>query len=393
KVDSRSSNVTPNIPGSSVIQNEDSGCFTAQVSDATARSISTIDFAGAIKAVVPQLINSIPASGDLGNGIVFEWGLGDSGLTFPNNNGISVGITGRVSYNGVFYQGAGPVSLPIPPVPAPTDAHYLQTYVSDYEVNALQWAFQQAGLLNSVATPGSIPNPDALKVKTYVEDIHELAPYRAYNMQADIKPLIAPVSHFQKVWMFTQDNIDRLKSQLPMNVWQIISEGLNGNYYISQMTLDEDLALYGIEQSYFATIEAGVAAMAMVDESSIQMVLTILTPTEPRPNIIFNVTRTDILTNLALGIAGAAQTMKFGFYKVTSAARFVSSTIPNFPGDQMSFIWRTVGDFNYNNTLIEMGQQGVPLPIMSGFKFLLDESELSVQQAYVSIKTKVQFKP
>lgn len=392
KVDAAASNVTPNIPAASVVQYEDTGCFSSQVSDATAKTMSTIDFAGAINAVVPVLINSIPASGDLGHGIVFEWGLGDSGLTFPGANGISVGITGRVSYNGTFYQGAAPASLPIPPVPAPTDQHYLQTYVSDYEVNALQWAFQQAGLLDSVATPGTIPDPDALKVKTYAAFIKELKPYIAYSMQAEIKPLLAPVSHFQQVWMFTQVNIDRLKPDVPANVWEILNTSMIGNYYTDKALLEEDLALYGVEQSLFAAIERGVSSMAMADISTIQLTLTILTPTDPKPTITFNVTRTDILTNLVLGAAGSAQTMQFGFFKVASAATFVSSTIPKFPGDQMAVIWGTVGDPNYSNTLKLMGEKGVPLPIMSGFHFLFDKSELSIQQGFVSIKAQVQYK-
>ncbi|KRA59870.1 hypothetical protein ASD79_10055 [Caulobacter sp. Root655] len=388
-----STNVTPNIPGGSVIQNEDSGCFTSQVSDATAKSISTIDFGSAINTVVPALLKSIPSSGDLGNGIVFEWGLGDSGLTFPSNSGISVGITGRVSYKGTFYQGAPPPTLPIPPIPAPTAAHYLQTYVSDYEINALQWAFHQAGLLNSVATPGTIPDPDALKVKTYAQFISALRPYIAFSMQADIKPQIAPTSHFQQVWLFNQANIDALKPQVPVNVWDILNSSMVGNYYVTLQAVEADLAALGVDSTNFATIERGVSAMGMVDDSTIQMVLTILTPTQPQPTLTFNVTRTDILTDLALGIAGPAQTMQFGFAKVNSRATFISSTIPNFPGDQMAMIWGTVGDPNYSQTVAAMGKKGVPLPIMSGFQFLFDKAELSVQQGFVSIKSQVQYKP
>jgi len=387
-----STDVAANIPGGSVIQNEDTGCFTSQVSDATAKSISTIDFGSAINTVVPPLLKSIPASGDLGNDIVFEWGLGDSGLTFPSNSGISVGITGRVSYKGTFYQGAAPPALPIPPIPAPTASHYLQTYVSDYEVNALQWAFHQAGLLNSVATPGTIPDPDALKVRTYAQFIGALKPYIAFNMQADIKPQIAPTSHFQQVWMFNQANVTALKAQVPLNVWEILNTGMVGNYYITLQAVESDLATYGVDQSYFATIERGVSAMGMVNDSTIQLVLTILSTAQPQPTLTFNVTRTDILTDLALGLSGKAQTMQFGFVKVNSRATFVSSTIPNFPGDQMAMIWGTVGDPNYSQTMAAMGKKGVPLPIMSGFQFLFDKAELSIQQGFVSIKSQVQYK-
>jgi hypothetical protein len=386
------SNVSANIPSRSVVQNEDTSCFSSHVSDATAASISSIDFATPINAIIPPLLKSIPASGDLGNGIVFEWELGDAGLTFPNAKGISIGITGRVSYRGTYYQGTPPSALPVPPVPAPADAHYLQTYVSDYEVNALQWAYYQAGLLNATATPGTIPDPNALKVKTYVAFIKQLEPYKAYSMRADIKPQAAPVSAFQMVWQFTQANIDNLKSQLPIAVWTTLNNNMIGNAYISKQTLETDLQSNDIGQAYYATIENGTSAMGMVDTQNIQMVLTILTPSDPQPTITFNVSRTDILTNLALGIAGNAQTMQFGFLELESAATFVSSTIPNFPGGQMAMIWATVGDPNYTQVIADMGKTGVPLPIMSGFQFLFSQAALSIQSGFVSIKAQVQYK-
>ena len=386
------SNVQANIPGGSVVQNQDTKCFSSSVSDATASAISSIDFGSLINGVIPPLLKSIPASGDLGNGIVFEWQLGDSGLTFPNAAGVSAGITGRVSYKGTFYQGQAPATLPVPPVPAPSDTHHLQAYVSDYEVNALQWAFFQAGLLNTVATPGSIPNPNALRVKTYIPFVAALKPYALYSMQADIKPGQAPVCTFQQVWQFTQANINRLQSSLPSNVWTLINDNLSGYAYTDIKALTSDLAAFGIDSSYYTTIEDGTSAVGMVVTQSIGMVLTILTGTTPQPTNSFTVARTDILTNLALGIAGTAQTMQFTFQEVSSSATFTTSTIPDFPGQNMAGIWGAAGDSSYNETLTALGKIGVPLPIMSGFQFLFNDATLSVQQGYVSILAQVQFK-
>ena len=386
------SNVSANIPAQSIVQKEDASCFSSHVSDATAQSISSIDFATPINAIIPPLLGSIPASGDLGNGIVFEWELGDAGLTFPNANGISVGITGRVSYRGTYHQGTPPTSLPVPPVPASGETHYLQTYVSDYEVNALQWAYYQAGLLDTTATPDTIPDPNALKVKTYVAFIKQLEPYKAYSMRADIKPQAAPVSAFQAVWQFTRGNVDNLKSQLPIDVWNIINNYMISNAYITKQALEADLQAYHIGQAYYATIEKGTSTMGMVDTQNIQMLLTVLTGYDPQPTITFNVARTDILTNLRLGVAGDAQTLQFAFLEVESAAKFVSSTIPNFPGDQMAVIWSTVGEFNYSAVVADMGKTGVPLPIMRGFQFLFNQADLSIQSGFVSIKSQVQYK-
>lgn len=387
-----STNVTPNIPGQSVIQNQDTHCFSSNVSDATAQSIATIDFSTPINQVIPPLLKSIPASGDLGSGIVFDWSLGDSGLTFPNCNGISIGVAGRVSYNGTYFEGQAAPTLPVPPVPANTDTHHLQTYVSDYEINALQWAFFKAGKLNTTATPGTIPDPNALKVKTYVSWVSALKPYAACNMQADIQPLSAPTAVFQQVWMMSQTNIDNLKPQLPSNVWSILNNNLGGNSYVNVAALTQDLGLFGVDSSFYTTIENATSAMGMVANHNIQMKLTILDGSANQPNIIFSVVRQDILSNLGLGIAGTAQTMQYQFVEVSSSATFVSSTIPNFPGSQMEGIWATAGDPQYDTVLSLMGQTGVPLPIMSGFQFLFNQATLSVQQGYVSIVANVQFK-
>jgi hypothetical protein len=387
-----SSNVTPNIPGQSVIQNEDQQCFSSSVSDTTANSISSIDFATPIDSLIPPLLTSIPASGQLGNGIVFEWEIGDSGLTFPNAAGISVGITGRVSYNGTYYQGQAPAILPVPPVPDPTDQHHLQAYVSAYEVNALNWAFFQAGLLKTTLMPGSIPDPNALKVKTYVPFVAQLKPYAAFSMQADLAPQEAPVCSFQQVWEFTQANIDALESKLPSDVWTLINQNMSGNAYTDVAALTSDLGDYGIDSSYYTIIENGTSAMGMVVTQSVQMTLTILTGDNPQPTIIFTVARTDILTDLALGIAGTAQTMQFTFQEVSSNATFTSSTIPKFPGQQMAGIWQAAGDPQYAQVLMALGKTGVPLPIMSGFQFTFSDATLSVQQGFVSILAQVEFR-
>jgi len=387
-----SSSVTPNVPAKSVVQHEDTSCFSSSVSDTTANSIASIDFATPIDSLIPPLLKSIPASGQLGNKIVFEWELGDSGLTFPGTAGISAGITGRVSYDGTYYQGQAPATLPVPPVPAPTDAHHLQAYVSAYEVNALNWAFFQAGLLKRTVMPASLPNPNALRVETYVPFVGQLAPYAPYSMQADLSAVQPPVSSFQQVWEFTQANIDGLKSKLPIDAWNAINQNMSGRAYIDLSTLTDALAAYKIDSSYYPVIENGTSAMGLVVTQSIQMFLSILSNDSPLPNIVFTVARTDILTNLALGMAGTAQTMQFTFQKVSSQATFTSSSIPDFPGQAMAGIWQAAGESQYAEVLAALGKTGVPLPIMSGFQFTFADAVLSVQQGFVSILAKVAYK-
>ncbi|MDQ5823372.1 MAG: hypothetical protein M3441_04060, partial [Chloroflexota bacterium] len=280
--------------------------------------------------------------------------------------------------------------LPVPPVP--TDQHHLQTYVSDYEINALHWAYFMAGLLNVTVNPSDLPDPDVLKVKTYVAMIPAFKPYASFAMQAHIVPKQPPTVTSQQVYIFTTAAMSLLQQQLPASVYQQIT-GLSGNAYVAQADLETDLAGAGVAQDYYATIEKATLASGMAVAHDLQFSLTIQNGAPQQPNLVFDLVRTDILQNLGLGISGTAQTLQYGFTRVTYAATFVSTTVPGF--DKTNFgdlIWPVVGEPNYDETLQEMGETGVPLPIMSGFQFLFDQAQLSIQEGYVSILANVELK-
>lgn len=390
---------SPNIPGGSVLQNEDSECFSSHVSSATSAAVSAIDFTGTISGALPSLLKTVQGSGDLGNGIAFGFALGDSGMAFSTvsgQNGVSIGVTGTVSYEGAAYPGAAPQGLPMPPVPASTSTNHLQTYVSDYSVNGLQWAYFKAGLLTTTATPGTVPDPRVLKCATYVASIPAFKPYAMYGMQAAVTPLAAPVTTFQQVWEFTQDAVNALQKQLPTNVWNILNTAMIGNSYLSSKDLDDDLAAYGVPTENVTAIANATVGMGMVVVHDLQFVLTILDGASPQPTITFSVQRTDIQTRLSLGVtqvAGSkAQTMQFAYLNNSYAATFVSSTVPKFPdGEQFAdIIWPQVGEPAYDNVLAAMGKAGVPIPIMSGFNFVFGGAQLSVQEGYVSIQAQIE---
>lgn len=392
--------VNPNVPANSVVQNEDQACFSAHVSSATQAAVSSIDFTGAFNGVVKPFLESIPASGDLGNGIKFDFALGNSGMLFSTisgQNGMQIGVTGTVSYHDTPYPGKDTPDLALPPIPATTSANHLQTYVSDYSVNGLQWAFFKAGLLHAMATPGTIPDPKALKCQTYVASIPAFKPYALYGMQADIVPLSAPVTTFQQVWELSQTAINSLQNQLPSNVFQILNTAMIGNSYLSQTSLETDLTTYGIANTYFTEIENATSQMGMVVNHDLQFTLTILNDASPQPNIIFSVQRVDIQTNLALSIATGStsvQTMQFSYLNHSAIPAFISSTVPGFPSSDTfaQVIWPTTGEPAYDNALAAMGKTGVPIPIMNGFQFVFENAQLSVQQGFVSIQAQVQYK-
>ncbi|HEY2578994.1 MAG TPA: hypothetical protein VGI74_22025 [Streptosporangiaceae bacterium] len=382
-----SANITASVPGQSVLQNEEQGCLSRHVKDSTAQAISAIDFAPGVSSALGPVLRSIPASGQLTQDIRYEFAVGDSGLAFPGDKGIAIGATGRVSYKGNFYPAQPPPPLPVPPVPA--GDHHLQAYVSDYEINALHWAFFQAGLLNTTVYPADLPYPDALKVKTYVDLIPAFKPYQSFAMKANINPKQPPVNAFQQVYEFTATAMRSLEQKLPATVYQSIT-GLGGNGYVSLEDLKDDLAGAGVAETYYRDIEDATKAMGMVVTQNLGFTLTIENGADPGPNVVFNVSRTDILRDLGLGETGGAQTLKYSFRPVKSKATFVSSTVPNFNGSMFgTIIWPIAGESRYTETLKEMGNTGVPIPIMAGFHFLFKEATLSIQEGYVSILAQV----
>lgn len=390
------SGITPNVPAASVIQNEDQQCFTSHVSDATAQAVSSIDFGTPIAALFGPLFKSIPASGHLTADIAYDFSVGDSGLTFPGDQGLAIGVTGAVTYKGERYPGKPPPAQPAPPVPVPpipTDANHLRAYVSSYEFDALNWAFFKAGLLTVTVGPDDLVDPDVLKVKTYAPKVAALKPYTGLAMHAHVAPRQAPTTSFQAVWEFTKENMKALEQRLPPTEFAKLG-GLDGNNYVSKADLEQDLATVKVGQAQYATIEQVTQAMGMVVRHDLEFKITIENGDQDPPNLVFDLVRTDILQKLSLGVSGNAQTLKYEFQRVDATATFVSTTIPKFDTkDFGDWIWPTAGEPAYDKLLTDIGTKtGVPLPIMQGFHFLFENAQLSIQEGYVSVLAQVEFK-
>ncbi len=390
-VDSPSStaNVKANIPGKSVINGQTSdGCFKTKVSDSTAKSISHIDFSGQINKIFPPVLSSIPASGKLTTNITYDFAVGDSELKFPENKGITIGVTGTVTYKGTEYDGTPPTNFPVPPVPT---THHLNAYVSNYEVNALNWAFWKDGKLDVTVTPANLPNPAALKVKTYASSLPSLKRYGDVYMEAQISPKAAPLTSFQDTYVFTDAVLKVLKSQLPSTVYTVVSNAVGHEAFVSKTALEAALKDNGIAETYFAPIEKAALQAGMAFTQDMQFKLVIETTTKPQPDIVFDVARTDVMIDLALGISGHAQTLQFGILNVENSVTFVSSTVPDFNGLKFGIlIWPVVGESAYMTAMEGLGKTGVPIPIMQGFKFVFDDAELSIQKGFVSILADVE---
>lgn len=387
------SNVSANIPSKSAINGQESdGCFKTKVSDATSDSVSSVDFATPINSVFSGVLRTIPGSGDLGDGISFGYELADAGLAFPGSDGVTIGATGVAQYNGTAYDGPNPPTLPIPAVPNESDDHFMNIYVADWAVNGLNWAYFSAGKLTQSLEPSDLPNPSALKAETYAAYEPAFGQYGNVALHADIVPKAAPVAAFQTVYLFTTAAMELLQKQLPSSVYTLL-QGFSGNAFTSQSALEDRLTATKIDSQYFATIESATKQNGMVTTQTMTFTISVVNGANPEPNVIFDVDRVDVMTDLALGTSGNAQSMQFKFTNVSNSATFVSTTIPGFKTEDFAkFVWPVVGETAYATAMDGLGQTGVAIPIAQGFSFLLTDSTLSIQDGYVSISTQLEFK-
>ncbi len=385
--------VQSNIPANSILQHQVNSCAGQHVEDATAQMISAIDFETPINTLISGVINSIPGSGNLGNGIVYDFSVGDSGILFPNNDGIQMGVKGGASYNGTAYTGNTPPSLPLPTPPTDNDSHQLNMYVSNYEIDALNWGYFKAGKLNLLIKPSDIPDPKSLNVSNYTTFEPTLKPYAAFVMNAQIVQNTAPVTSFQTVYLFTTAVMNILQQQLPSNINQLI-QALSGSVYVSKGSLEDFLNSATVPNNWFKPIEDASKIMAMVLTQDIEFTLLIQNGQPTPPDIKFQVQRVDVMTNLGLGInTNNNQTIQYGFANASNTPTFISSSIPGFSGSVFgTVVWPVTAEPLYEQVLNDLGKTGAPLPIMQGFQFDFENAQLSLQDGYISILSNVLYK-
>ncbi len=390
------SGISPNIPSRSIVNSEQSsGCFSTTFSSATAQSVSAIDFSSPINALLTPLFSSIPSSGNLTPNIVFQFPMGASGLTFPNNAGIATGVTANVTCKGQSYAGANPPQLPLPAIPSD---HHLNYFASDYTFNALMWAFYEEGDLVATATPGNIPNPAALNTSNY-QNTPLQALYNAYPntpMTANIKALQAPTVSFATIYDLTANNIVNLQSQLPAAIYTQL-QTLKGQAFMTEAAFYTQLvnALGAANAAQYKTvIEAVAQVVGGVVTHSNQVIMNVVSGGQTIPVITFNVSQTDVLQNFQLGIAGTTQTLQFAFQIVDglTSTTFVSSSITGTGIDSgdFSFIWNWVLQNVFASEVALIGQAGVALPRMQGFNFLFSNAIVTLQPGYASVLADVQ---
>lgn len=385
--------INPNIPPGSIVTHARDGCSSPHVTDATKSAVEAIDFGPPISALLGPLFGSIPASGHLTPNIIFDLGIGPSGLTFPGNAGLSAGVTGNVTYNKTPYNGPNPPQLTLPAIDPNYHLHY---YVSDYTFNGLFWAFFSEGDLVATATQGNVPDGGALNTSSY-QNTPLQALYTAYPdkpMTANIKALQAPSVQFKQIYDLTKENVLKLQKTLPQAVYTQL-QSVVGSVFLDEPSFYAAVvnALGPANAAQYKTaIELVAQIVGAVVTHSDQVILNVIDTGNTIPVITFDVSQIDVLQDFKLGIAGSTQTLQFAFQIVTAltTTKFISSPIPGINSGDFGFIWNFVLQPVYGNVVAAIGKAGVALPRIKGFDFLFDKADINLASGYADVLADVQ---
>jgi hypothetical protein len=389
-------NAQPNIPGNSILSLPQSGScpFTTHVANLTTQQLANIDYGSCVARALKPIFASIADSGKLGP-VEFDFLTpGDSGLVFPPGGGIQIGAAGGVTVNGVPYAAPAPPPLALPPVPTGSPPPDVAFFIQDYEVNALFWGFQAAGVLKTTLAAGNLKDPQALETNTYSGgSLNNLAlKYPGLLMTADLAAREAPTVAFQTVYEFNAKNMQNIQEALGATSWGQFGneiEGMNGMAFSSQSGLENELSLIDSALlTYAPTIEKCTGLSGVVVTHTTRCVLSVCPDKEnPIPVITFDVAQTFLMDGLQLGQSssgtGTVQSVIFTFKQPMDAfpkASFVSSTIPGVDGGDFGDVWNALRP-NWQDVFGQVGTAGMPLPHIPGFDFLFSQATVAVVPA------------
>jgi hypothetical protein len=405
-------NAQPNIPSASILSlPQSTNCgFSTQVAQLTEQQLANIDYGSCVAAALKPVFASISDSGTLGD-VQFNFlAPGESGLVFPSGGGIQIGAQGGVTVNNVAYPALAPAGLPLPPIPTGSPPPDMAYYIQDYEMDALFWGFNAAGLLATTLTSGDLADPQALQTDTYQGGSFNnlYMRYPGQLMAAGLSALAAPTVLFQTVYLFTAQNLQAIQTALGPTVWNQYGNEINelsSSSFSSQAGLEAELALIDPNLSAYATvIEQQTGIPGVVVTHTTRCVLNVLHLGTAIPVITFDVAQTFLMEQLQLGQSstGTAQSVIFSFSQPMDnlpVATFVSSTIPGINGGDFADVWNALRP-NWQDVLNQVGKAGLPLPRIPGFEFLFNQATVNVVvpqvsggDGYVSVLTNVTYSP
>lgn len=358
---------------------------------------NAIDWESKVTTALQDAAATIPASGQLGDGVSLGFALGTSGITYPTGGtGMSFGATGLATFAQQSYAGPGPsVALPVPPIPTSTDAVY---NVSDYVFNGLFWAYYTAGAILYTFTPDNLPDPTALKTDTY-QGTNLAILYNRYgstNMQAEVAATAPPSVSFQTIWTVTQDTIDTV-SGLPQADVGFILDSLAGNVYTDEGAFRQDVvSAIGASDTtqWFPAIATACSSIAAVCKLPMTLTIQVFNMDTKAFDTAFElaVVLDFSLANLSVGAnqENTTQSLLYDIHLIPPTAGepapvLLSSEFPSINASDVVQIWVPTLREEVINELSVFGLQGVPLPRVAQVSFPSGTEAIAISQGYVTV--------
>lgn len=393
---STTANLSPNIPPCSIISKTGANsCATPAIVTHTEDALKNIAFGDAVNGALTPVFQTIPQSGQITSDIAFDFSMGPSRITFPNNSGLATGVVGTATWQGHVYPGTDPPQLKLPQVP--TD-HHLNYLISDYSVNALFWAFFKAGLLETVATQENTGgNASPLKTGTFQSSPLQIiyTKYPKAPMTANIKANTTPTVAIQQVYEPTAVALSRAQPPLPAPILAKLVETLAANVYVSEPEFFADLQNTLGEadaDTYKTAIEHASLSFAAVVTHKNRVVMNVLWLGITIPVLTLDVCETDTLDAFVLAHSGTTQTLQFVPSVIPSltTAKFVSSPLHGIDWvNGFTYIYNFALQPVFAQVATAVGKAGVALPRIKGFNFIFDRATISLEQGYANVLTDV----
>jgi hypothetical protein len=392
---STAANLSANLPPDSVVYRTQADCFGNAAETNTKQALENIDFSAALKTALQPLFGSIPQSGQIAPDITFDFPIGPSGITYPNNSGLVTGVTGTASWKGTVYPGTNPPQLEVPPVPSD---HHLKYFVSDYSINALFWAFFSAGLLTTTATQANTGgNSSVLTTKTFKgSPAHAIYDkYPNVPMTANITALSAPTVALTSVYEPTEAVLNAIQPPLPSAILAKLQD-ITANIYVSDSAFFTDLVNYlgqADADQYKTILERSVQEVAAVVTHSNKVIMNVLVQGNPVCVLTLDISETDTLEQFVLGHneAKTTQTLQFvpSVIPGLTNATCVSSPLRGIDVQSFGYIYNLALQPVFAKVATAVGKAGVALPRIKGFNFLFDRATIDLEPGYASVLTDV----
>ncbi len=365
------------IPSGSELNGSDLGCVQTRVDEQVSNMVADVNYAQKLSGALNGVLNSIPNSGRLTPNIIYQFAP-SCDPSFPNNDGLVLGITGAVQFNGHNYS-ASPVSIPLPTIQPNLD---VVVNVAAYELNALLWAAFQNGDLGINLTPQSDSNSETLNSNYYnaiwpaLNSFGQSKNANGLPLQVVAGAATAPVASIGTVLQLTQAIYTGLQSQVDAATYANLAN-MVGIIYYSSSAFNDGLADYltPAESTQYGNtilnaVQKGATTTVLSMPLSVNVAFNYMYQGSWLPLLSFTINRSNVLSNLSLSNpSGSTDILGFSFSQQNAdSISNVKVIVPELDGvatDILDIVW-ALFSANLNIALSSVGARGLPLPTIDG---------------------------